>query len=118
MKISTATAFVIGALGVAAGCAWDDMTESDDGSAAIRELERRIVGPAKAYPADRYTEADAEKYARSKKLRRELGWHPSTEFERGLEQTICWYLENRAWWEPLRENVYRGERLGLMEASR
>jgi dTDP-glucose 4,6-dehydratase len=52
------------------------------------------------------------------KARRELDWQPRVEFERGLEQTVRWYLENRAWWEPLRRNVYRGERLGLVDAQR
>jgi dTDP-glucose 4,6-dehydratase len=52
------------------------------------------------------------------KARRELDWQPRMELECGLEQTVRWYLENRAWWEPLRQNVYRGERLGLVDASR
>jgi dTDP-glucose 4,6-dehydratase len=51
------------------------------------------------------------------KSRRELDWRPRVEFEHGLEQTVHWYLENRAWWEPLRQNVYRGERLGLVDAQ-
>jgi dTDP-glucose 4,6-dehydratase len=52
------------------------------------------------------------------KARRELGWQPRKTFETGLEQTIRWYLDNRSWWEPLRERVYGGERLGLLEAVR
>ena len=37
----------------------------------------------------------------STKLRTELGWTPEhTDFREGLEQTIHWYEENRAWWEP------------------
>jgi dTDP-glucose 4,6-dehydratase len=47
------------------------------------------------------------------KAQRELGWEPSVSFEQGLERTIGWYLENEAWWRPLREGVYSGERLGL-----
>ena len=36
----------------------------------------------------------------STKLRRELGWQPRhTDFSEGLDQTIAWYTENRAWWE-------------------
>lgn len=41
-----------------------------------------------------------------------LGWHPLTTFERGLRQTVAWYLANREWWERIRAKVYRGERLG------
>ena len=37
----------------------------------------------------------------STKLQTELGWRPMhTDFESGLKQTIEWYTENRAWWEP------------------
>ena len=39
----------------------------------------------------------------SAKLRRELGWRPvHTDFQAGLEATIRWYEENRAWWEPVK----------------
>jgi dTDP-glucose 4,6-dehydratase len=47
------------------------------------------------------------------KAYRELGWKPLQDFETGLEHTVRWYLENRGWWEPLRNHIYRGERLGL-----
>lgn len=46
------------------------------------------------------------------KLRREFGWRPSESLESGLRKTVRWYLDNRAWWEPIRAGVYRGERLG------
>ncbi|MEX3611266.1 dTDP-glucose 4,6-dehydratase [Rothia sp. LK2588] len=40
------------------------------------------------------------------RLRRELGWEPRfTDFESGLQDTIDWYAENRAWWEPLKAEV-------------
>ncbi len=35
------------------------------------------------------------------KLRRELGWAPDVEFDRGMRATVEWYAANRAWWEPL-----------------
>jgi dTDP-glucose 4,6-dehydratase len=53
----------------------------------------------------------------SDKARRDLGWQPRQTFENALEQTINWYLQNRAWWQPLRERVYGGERLGLVAAA-
>jgi dTDP-glucose 4,6-dehydratase len=46
------------------------------------------------------------------KLRRELGWGPTETLATGLKRTVRWYLDNRAWWEPIRSGVYRGERLG------
>jgi dTDP-glucose 4,6-dehydratase len=36
------------------------------------------------------------------KARQLLGWEAETSFEAGLERTIAWYAENRAWWEPVR----------------
>ncbi|MBA3679275.1 GDP-mannose 4,6-dehydratase, partial [Candidatus Saccharibacteria bacterium] len=42
----------------------------------------------------------------SSKLRRELGWKPQyTKFEAGLTQTIQWYTDNQAWWQPLKDEV-------------
>ncbi|MYZ47067.1 dTDP-glucose 4,6-dehydratase [Propylenella binzhouense] len=48
------------------------------------------------------------------KLETELGWRARENFETGLARTIAWYLANEAWWRPLREGVYSGERLGLI----
>jgi len=36
------------------------------------------------------------------KIREELGYEPQVRFEDGLAETITWYRENRAWWEPLK----------------
>jgi dTDP-glucose 4,6-dehydratase len=47
------------------------------------------------------------------KLRQRLGWRPSESFEGGLRKTVRWYCGNRAWWEPIRARIYRGERLGV-----
>jgi len=46
------------------------------------------------------------------KIERELGWKPVETFETGLRKTVQWYLDNKWWWEPLREK-YQRERLGL-----
>jgi dTDP-glucose 4,6-dehydratase len=47
-----------------------------------------------------------------RKIRRELGWKPAESLATGLKRTVRWYLDNRAWWEPIRQGIYRGERLG------
>jgi dTDP-glucose 4,6-dehydratase len=47
----------------------------------------------------------------------ELGWQPQESFETGIVKCIEWYIANRAWWEPLRANVYKGERLGVLPAD-
>jgi dTDP-glucose 4,6-dehydratase len=35
------------------------------------------------------------------KIRSELGYEPAVDFEQGLAETVRWYVDNRAWWEPL-----------------
>lgn len=47
------------------------------------------------------------------KMRDTLGWKPSVSFEEGLERTVRWYLENRAWWEPLVARAGAVERRGV-----
>jgi dTDP-glucose 4,6-dehydratase len=47
------------------------------------------------------------------KIESEIGWRATETLQSGLEKTVAWFLDNRAWWEPLRQSVYRGERLGL-----
>jgi dTDP-glucose 4,6-dehydratase len=49
-------------------------------------------------------------------IERELGWRATESFETGLRKTIQWYLDNRPWWQAVRDGVYGGERLGLIEA--
>ncbi|MEL7303599.1 MAG: dTDP-glucose 4,6-dehydratase [Pseudomonadota bacterium] len=51
------------------------------------------------------------------KLETELGWRASETFSTGLAKTIDWYLDNRDWWQPLRDGVYDGGRLGLKAAN-
>ena len=49
------------------------------------------------------------------KLETELGWKAQENFETGIRKTVEWYLENGWWWQPLREGVYSGERLGVLK---
>ena len=35
------------------------------------------------------------------KLKNELGWKPSLQFEEGLEKTVKWYLDNKHWIEKI-----------------
>jgi dTDP-glucose 4,6-dehydratase len=50
------------------------------------------------------------------KIERELGWRPEVGVEDGLRRTVTWYLENRWWWEKIRNRGFDGERLGLKVA--
>ncbi|WP_318765007.1 dTDP-glucose 4,6-dehydratase [Agrobacterium fabrum] len=48
------------------------------------------------------------------KLETELGWKAQENFTTGIRKTVQWYLDNAWWWQPLREGVYSGERLGVL----
>jgi len=48
------------------------------------------------------------------KLETELGWKAQENFATGIRKTVQWYLDNEWWWQPLREGVYAGERLGVL----
>jgi len=39
------------------------------------------------------------------KINGELGYEPQVSFEDGLKETIEWYRNNRAWWEPLKQRA-------------
>ncbi|MET9089086.1 dTDP-glucose 4,6-dehydratase [Streptomyces sp. NPDC004237] len=39
------------------------------------------------------------------KIRTELGYEPRKDFATGLAETVAWYRENRAWWEPLKQRA-------------
>ncbi|WP_344420724.1 dTDP-glucose 4,6-dehydratase [Pseudonocardia ailaonensis] len=41
------------------------------------------------------------------KIRDELGYEPRVSFEAGLADTVAWYQESRAWWEPLKAGAAR-----------
>lgn len=42
----------------------------------------------------------------SNKLKDELGWEPSLQFEEGIEKTVKWYLENQAWMDQITSGDY------------
>ena len=52
----------------------------------------------------------------STKLKDELGWEPSLQFEEGIEKTVRWYLDNQEWmdnitsgdYEKYYEEMYKG----------
>ena len=50
---------------------------------------------------------DARYAIDSSKLRRELGWRPSVQFEEGIDLTVRWYLENEAWLEDILSGNYQ-----------
>ncbi len=42
----------------------------------------------------------------SRKLRAELGWEPSLQFEEGIEKTVRWYLDNQEWMDSITSGDY------------
>ena len=49
---------------------------------------------------------DARYAIDSSKLKHELGWEPSLQFEEGIEKTVKWYLENEAWLDNITSGAY------------
>ena len=42
----------------------------------------------------------------SRKLKEELGWEPSLQFEEGIEKTVRWYLDNQQWMDDITSGEY------------
>jgi dTDP-glucose 4,6-dehydratase len=62
------------------------------------------------------------RYAVDSSKLRALGWTPSRSFDGGgLEETVEWYREHRAWWEPIKsgefEAYYREQYAARLAAS-
>ena len=43
----------------------------------------------------------------SRKLKEELGWEPSLQFEEGIEKTVAWYLANQPWLDDITSGQYQ-----------
>ncbi len=43
----------------------------------------------------------------STKLKRELGWEPSLQFEEGIEKTVRWYLDHQEWMDRVTSGDYQ-----------
>jgi len=43
----------------------------------------------------------------STKLKEELGWQPTLQFEEGIEKTVAWYLDNSEWLENITSGDYK-----------
>ena len=49
---------------------------------------------------------DARYAIDSTKLQKELGWEPSLQFEKGIEKTVRWYLDNQDWMDEVTSGDY------------
>lgn len=80
----------------------DDMAPSVDGR------HRRLITFVADRPGhDRRYAIDASK------LERELGWRARENFESGIEKTLHWYIEQKAWWQAILDRGYQAKRVGL-----
>ena len=73
----------------------------------------RLLGYPEGYSFDLITYVSERKghdlrYAiDSAKLKQELGWEPSLQFEEGLERTVRWYLDNEVWMDNVTSGDYQ-----------
>ena len=52
------------------------------------------------------------------KIERELGWTPAHTIEEGMRETVQWYLQNRDWWEKIRQTGFDvAKRQGLKQSA-
>jgi dTDP-glucose 4,6-dehydratase len=45
------------------------------------------------------------------KLKNELNWQPSLQFEKGIEKTVAWYLDNKDWLENITSGNYKNNNI-------
>lgn len=50
---------------------------------------------------------DARYAIDSTKLKTELGWQPSLQFEEGIEKTVRWYLDHQDWMDKVTSGEYQ-----------
>ena len=73
----------------------------------------KILGNPEGYSLDLITYVtdrlghDARYAIDSTKLRKELGWEPSLQFEEGIEKTVRWYLDNEEWLNNVTSGEYQ-----------
>ena len=77
----------------------------------VKTVDRLLGNPEGAseklitYVADRAGH-DLRYAIDSRKLKDELGWQPSLQFEEGFEKTVRWYLQNQSWMDDITSGEY------------
>ena len=72
----------------------------------------RLLGKPEGYSLDLITFVtdraghDLRYAIDSTKLKNELGWDPSLQFEEGIEKTVQWYLDNQEWLDNITSGEY------------
>lgn len=93
--------------------------------AICEELERQA--PARPHGVRKYADLitfvsdrpghDRRYAVDAGKLARELDWRPRENLKSGIEKTVRWYLENTDWWQPILDETYQLQRLGVEKVS-
>ncbi len=68
---------------------------------SVLELPKSLLTFVRDRPGHdrRYAIADA-------RLRERTGWKPEVVFPQGIQATVDWYREHRAWWEPIKSGRF------------
>ena len=88
-------------LGVVAGEVINVATGFDISVTEIADVVLDVLGKPRSLRtnvAERPGQVDRH-VGSTDKAERLLGWRARTSFAAGLERTVGWYSENRAWWE-------------------
>ncbi|MDD2326954.1 MAG: dTDP-glucose 4,6-dehydratase [bacterium] len=85
---------------------WNEWRNIDLIRLLIKTVDRQLGRPAGAsdhlitYVTDRAGH-DLRYAIDATKLKRELGWEPSLQFEEGIEKTVRWYLDQQEWLDEI-----------------
>ena len=92
-------------------CAVLDELLPASGNAALQRLGVTSYAQLKTFVTDR--PGHDRRYAiDASKIRRELKWAPTHDFDSGIAHTVRWYLENRSWCAQVQAGKYDRSRLG------
>ena len=91
----------------AAGEDYNIGTGGEASSIAVADTVLRLLAKPrslKEFVADR--PGHDRRYAVDSSKLRSLGWEPRVSFEEGMRRTVAWFVENEAWWRPLKNGEF------------
>jgi dTDP-glucose 4,6-dehydratase len=92
-------------------CAELERALPSQGNVALQAAGKKRYADLKSFVPDR--PGHDRRYAiDASKARKELGWKPQLDLERGIASTVAWYLAHREWCAAVQAGRYARERLG------